>query len=260
MKHERIYGLHAVRHALAGAPAVAERLWVRTGARARPALRVVLELAARAGVPVVERDLPALDRLAGGGRHQGAVLQRRATGGGGGGDSLPQLLALLRAHGAGATVLALDGVQDPRNLGACLRVADAAGAAAVVAPRRRAAALTPAARKVACGGAEAVPLFRVPNLAGALRRLGEHGLWIVGLAAGAPQSLYAWQPADSLVLVLGGEGKGLGRTVRGRCDELVGIPLAGRVESLNVAVAAGIALYHAARHRAAAPAGAAASH
>jgi 23S rRNA (guanosine2251-2'-O)-methyltransferase len=143
----------------------------------------------------------------------------------------------------------LDGVTDPHNLGACLRSADAAGVAAVIVPRDRAAGLTPVVRKVAAGAAESVPLVAVVNLARTLRELKERGLWLVGTADDASSTLYDVDLTGPTVLVLGSEGEGMRRLTREACDQLVSIPMAGAVESLNVSVATGIALFEAVRQR-----------
>jgi 23S rRNA (guanosine2251-2'-O)-methyltransferase len=149
-------------------------------------------------------------------------------------------------------LLVLDGVTDPHNLGACLRTADAAGAAAVVLPKDRSAAVDSVARKVAAGAAEFVPVVTVTNLARALGRLKEAGIWVVGTDGEAPQSLYEADLNRPLALALGAEGEGLRRLTRDTCDFLVRIPMSGQVESLNVSVAAGVALFEAGRQRAAA--------
>ena len=150
-------------------------------------------------------------------------------------------------------LLVLDGVQDPHNLGACLRTADAAGASAVIVPRDRAAGLTPTVRKVASGAAETMPLIQVVNLARTLRWLKEREIWIVGADDQAPKSLFETHLTGALALVLGAEGAGLRRLTRENCDLLVAIPMAGAVESLNVSVAAGVLLFEAARQRSKAP-------
>jgi 23S rRNA (guanosine2251-2'-O)-methyltransferase len=137
----------------------------------------------------------------------------------------------------------LDGVEDPRNLGACLRTADAAGVDAVVVPKDHAAKLTPAAVKTSTGAAETVPVFRAPNLARALAWLKEAGVWIVGADAAAPRSLYQTKLSPPVAMVVGGEGRGVRRLTRDLCDELVYIPMQGTVESLNVSVATGIVLF-----------------
>ncbi len=143
----------------------------------------------------------------------------------------------------------LDGVQDPHNLGACLRSADAAGVAAVIVPRDRAAGLTPVVRKVAAGAAETVPLVAVVNLARTLRELKERGIWLVGTDDAADKTLYDADLTGPLALVMGSEGEGMRRLTRECCDQLVSIPMAGAVESLNVSVAAGVVLFEAVRQR-----------
>jgi 23S rRNA (guanosine2251-2'-O)-methyltransferase len=195
-------------------------------------------LAAR-GVPLERVARADLDRLAEGGVHQGIVVDVAAT---------PEFTvgdfeALVLERGRVLRLLVLDGVEDPRNLGACLRTADAAGIDAVVVPRDHSAKLTAAAIKTSTGAAETVPLFRAPNLARALTWLKEAGVWVVGADAGAPRSLYQSKLAPPVALVLGGEGRGVRRLTRDLCDELVYIPMVGSVESLNVSVATGIVLF-----------------
>jgi len=146
-------------------------------------------------------------------------------------------------------ILILDGVQDPHNLGACLRSADAAGVLAVIIPQDRAVGLTPTVRKIASGAAETVPLVQVTNLARCLRNLQEHGVQLVGLAGEAQKSLYETNLRGKMALILGAEEKGLRRLTREHCDLLVKIPMLGKVESLNVSVAAGICLFEAVRQR-----------
>ncbi|MEY3218848.1 MAG: hypothetical protein RIT27_205 [Pseudomonadota bacterium] len=148
-----------------------------------------------------------------------------------------------------ALLLILDGVQDPHNLGACLRSADAAGAMAVVVPQDRAVGLTPTVRKTACGAADSVPLVQVTNLARCLRTLQQHGVQLIGLAGDAQKSLYQMPLRGKIALILGAEDKGLRRLTREHCDEVVQIPMLGQVESLNVSVAAGICLFEAVRQR-----------
>ena len=146
-------------------------------------------------------------------------------------------------------LLVLDGVTDPHNLGACMRSADAAGVAAVIAPRDRAAGMTPVVRKVAAGAAESVPFVAVVNLARTLRELKEKGVWLVGTADEAERTLYDVDLTGPTAIVMGSEGEGLRRLTRESCDELVRIPMAGAVESLNVSVASGVALFEAVRQR-----------
>jgi 23S rRNA (guanosine2251-2'-O)-methyltransferase len=241
------YGIHAVRVLLARDASRVRRLLV-AGAREDGRLGDLRALAREAGVVVVEADAARLGALAEGGRHQGVVaeLEPRAT------DPETQLEQALESATGAPLLLVLDGVQDPHNLGACLRSADAAGVAAVIVPRDRAAGLTPVVRKVAAGAAETVPLVAVVNLARALRALRERGVWLVGTDDAADRPLYDADLAGPVALVMGSEGEGLRRLTRECCDQLVSIPMAGAVESLNVSVAAGVVLYEAVRQRRAA--------
>jgi 23S rRNA (guanosine2251-2'-O)-methyltransferase len=239
-------GIHAVRVLLSRSPARVRRVLL-AGGRDAGRLAELRVLAERCGVSVTTADAAVLERLAEGGRHQGVVaeIEPRA------GDPETQLEEALEAAAGPPLLLVLDGVQDPHNLGACLRSADAAGVAAVIVPRDRAAGLTPVVRKVAAGAADAVPLVAVVNLARTLRQLKERGVWLVGTDDAADRSLYQADLGGPLALVLGSEGEGLRRLTRECCDQLVSIPMAGVVESLNVSVAAGVALFEAVRQRAA---------
>lgn len=244
MSGSLVYGLHAVRAVLARRPGDVLRLQV-AAARDDARVRELRELAAARGVKVQRADAASLDAATGGAVHQGVVAEVR--------PSAPlnenSLLDLLTGAGERPLVLVLDGVSDPHNLGACLRTADAAGATAVVAPRDRAAGLSPVVRKVAAGAAETVPFAQVTNLARTLRDLKEAGLWIAGLAGDGEKDLYAADLRGPLALVLGSEGRGLRRLTREACDFSLSLPMQGTVASLNVSVAAGIALYEARRQR-----------
>jgi 23S rRNA (guanosine2251-2'-O)-methyltransferase len=193
----------------------------------------------------VRRDGRELDQLSGQERHQGAIARLKPAGIQGEGF----LDELLDKVGPQPFVLVLDGVQDPHNLGACLRSADAAGVHAVVVPRDRAAGLSPTVRKVASGAAETIPLVQVVNLARTLRHLKDRGLWLVGAAGEADKDLYTADFKGPLALVMGSEGEGLRRLTREACDFLVRIPMRGTVESLNVSVATGVLLFEAVRQR-----------
>ena len=243
------YGIHAVRVLLSRQPGRVRRVLL-AGGRDAGRLAEVRALAQQAGVQVASVELAQLDRLAEGERHQGVVAEivPRA------GDPETQLEEALEAAGPVPLLLVLDGVQDPHNLGACLRSADAAGVAAVIVPRDRAAGLTPVVRKVAAGAAESVPLVAVVNLARTLRELKERGLWLVGTDDAADRTLYEADLKGPLGLVMGSEGEGMRRLTRECCDQLVSIPMAGAVESLNVSVATGVALFEAVRQRSAAAA------
>jgi 23S rRNA (guanosine2251-2'-O)-methyltransferase len=240
-----IFGLHAVRTLLQQRPERAELLILQKG-REDARVNELVQLAQSKSIKTEWRDGRELDRLAGSERHQGACLQIRGFGvlGEGALDDLLDATATIAPF-----LLVLDGVQDPHNLGACLRTADAAGVTAVIVPKDRAAGLSATVRKVASGAAETVPLIQVTNLARTLRWLKERDIWIVGTDDQAPQTLYGSKLTGPLAVVLGAEGAGLRRLTRENCDSLVSIPMRGVVESLNVSVAAGVLLYEALRQR-----------
>ena len=240
------YGIHSVRLLLARHPQRVRRVMI-AGGREAGRLAEVRALAQGAGVQVSAADDALLDKLAAGERHQGVVAELVPQAG----DPETQLEEALEAAGDAPLLLVLDGVQDPHNLGACLRSADAAGVAAVIVPRDRAAGLTPVVRKVAAGAAETVPLVAVVNLARTLRELKNRGVWLVGTDDAADRTLYEADLKGPVALVMGSEGEGLRRLTRECCDQLVSIPMAGAVESLNVSVAAGVALFEAVRQRSA---------
>ncbi len=247
MAQEYIYGLHAALAALRQSPERVDALWLDAGRHDRR-IAAVIETAVAARIKFHKVPRAKLDELTGGASHQGVVARIRLVPP----RSENDLAAFLGAIGSTPFLLVLDGVQDPHNLGACLRSAEAAGAHAVILPRDNAASLTPTVHKVASGAAERVPVFQVVNLARALGHLKEAGVWIVGAAADAPQSLYDTDLTGPLALVLGGEGKGLRRLTREHCDVLASLPVLGEVASLNVSVAAGVCLYEALRQRRAA--------
>jgi 23S rRNA (guanosine2251-2'-O)-methyltransferase len=243
---ETLYGLHAVRALLLRGQERIVRLRL-AAARNDPRIRELEELARARGVPTERADESQFKRLLGTAAHQGAMAEV---------STLPpwtenDLLGAL-AGAAQPLLLALDGVQDPHNLGACLRTADACGVLALVVPKDRAAQLTPTVRKVAVGAAETTPVVAVTNLVRALALLKHAGLWVIGAD---PQANKRAQDVDlraGTVLVLGAEGAGLRRLTRDSCDLLVRLPQLGAVESLNVSVAAGMLLYEALRQRGAA--------
>jgi 23S rRNA (guanosine2251-2'-O)-methyltransferase len=194
---------------------------------------------AKRGVRVERVGRADLDRLTDGGVHQGIVVEVTPAAE----FSIGDFEELVVQRGRALRLLVLDGVEDPRNLGACLRTADAAGIDAVVVPKDHSAKLTAVAVKTSTGAAETVPVYRAPNLAQALRWLKEAGVWVVGADGEAPRSLYETKLAPPVAMVLGGEGRGVRRLTRDLCDELVHIPMSGTVESLNVSVATGIVLF-----------------
>jgi len=198
--------------------------------------------AERAGVRLMRVPTKRLDGFYGGGRHQGVVARvevRNSV------ESLDEILAPIEKP----LLLVLDGITDPHNLGACLRVANAAGAHAVIAPKDRAAGINPTVSKVASGAAEATPYLMVTNLARSLAQIKEKNVWIVGADERADKTLYEADLPDSIAWVLGAEGEGMRRLTRESCDLLVRVPMRGEVESLNVSVAAGICLFESVRRR-----------
>ena len=242
MSLKTLFGFHAVSVRLKTAPASVSEVHVDP-ARRDQRMRQLVERAAAAKVRVLDSDDARLTQLAGTPRHQGVVA--RVT-------PLPQthsLDDLLDAVQGPPLLLALDGVTDPHNLGACLRVADGAGVHAVVAPKDHAVGLNATVAKVASGAAETVPYLMVTNLARCLNELKERDILIVGTADDAPITLYQAELRGPLALVLGAEGSGLRQLTRKTCDLLVRIPMLGAVESLNVSVAAGVCLYEARRQR-----------
>lgn len=239
-----IFGLHAVRTLLQQRPERAALLILQKD-RKDARVNELVQLAQARSIKTEWRDGRELDRMAGDERHQGACLQIRSVGVLGEGA----LDDLLDAATTPPFLLVLDGVQDPHNLGACLRTADAVGVTAVIVPKDRAAGMSATVRKVASGAAETVPLIQVTNLARTLRWLKEREIWIVGTDDQAEHSLYSSKLTGPLAVVLGAEGSGLRRLTRENCDALVSIPMRGVVESLNVSVATGVLLYEALRQR-----------
>ncbi len=244
MDDEIIYGQHAVASLLDSAPERILEVWLQRGRDNRLSARIRARFG-DAAVPLHVLPRPRLDGLLGDARHQGvAVRARRAR--------QVDLRSILAGVGPATLLVLLDGVQDPRNLGAVLRCADAAGAGAVIYPRSRGVGLTPAARKSASGAADSVPAVAVANLARAMSELAAAGVRLVGTAADAAAELYASDLTGPLGLVLGAEDGGLRRLTREHCDSLMRLPMLGRVQSLNVSVAAGVCLYEALRQRRAA--------
>jgi 23S rRNA (guanosine2251-2'-O)-methyltransferase len=243
MSTQRIYGLHTLRALLTRAPERVLRVYLQQGRSDRRAAEIEA-LAAASGRPLERVDRQRLYGWVGEVAHQGVVADIAALAP----MSEAQFYEQLGAQRE-ALVLALDGVQDPHNLGACLRTADACGVLAVIVPRDRAATLNATARKVAAGAAETTPVVTVTNLARALKLIKDAGLWIVGADALAAQPAADIDLRGGRCLVLGSEGTGLRELTRRSCDWLVSLPNLGAVESLNVSVAAGMLLYEALRQR-----------
>jgi 23S rRNA (guanosine2251-2'-O)-methyltransferase len=244
-KRNYVYGLHALNAALERAPERLLELWIAE-ARDDNRARQLKDRAEKAGIHVQTVSADALNKLVGEVVHQGAVGSMRPLKGWDEHD----LTAALKQLTTDPLLLILDGVTDPHNLGACLRTADAAGANAVIITKDRAAAVDGVVRKVAAGAAEFVPVATVTNLARTLESLKERGIWVVGTDGEAGQAIYSADLKRPIALVLGAEGAGMRRLTRDKCDFLVRIPMAGHVSSLNVSVAAGIALFEVLRQRA----------
>lgn len=244
MARQVVYGWHTVLHMLEAAPERVLEIHVQ-GDRDDARARRLNEQVAVTGTHVQVQARAQLDALASGGTHQGIVAVVRPSAEQGE-DALMDRVA---ERGDALLLLVLDGVQDPHNLGACLRTADGAGCDGVVVPKRRAVGLTDTVRKVASGAAETVPVYRVTNLARALANLGEAGVWRVATSDQADKTLFEQDLPGPLALVMGGEARGVRRLTAERCDALASLPMRGAVSSLNVSVATGIALYEALRRR-----------
>jgi 23S rRNA (guanosine2251-2'-O)-methyltransferase len=241
-----IHGFHAITAKLRHAPDDVKEILVAEG-RQDGRMRDLLKLAEAAGVRVVPTDAARLDGLTGAtgrnSRNQGVVAKVAAQ------AKHVTLDDVLDGLTEPALLLVLDSITDPHNLGACLRVADAAGAHAVIAPKDKACGLNATAIKVASGAADTVPYVVVTNLARSLREMQERGIWVIGADGGAERELYAVDQKVSCAWVLGAEGDGMRRLTRETCDELARIPMHGSVESLNVSVSAGICLFESRRQR-----------
>jgi 23S rRNA (guanosine2251-2'-O)-methyltransferase len=236
-----VFGFHAVLARLRADPKSVIEIFLdetRNDARGKD----LVAMAERAGLRVMRVPTKRLDGFYGGGRHQGVVARVEVKNVA---DDLNEILEQVK----NPLLLVLDGVTDPHNLGACLRVANAAGAHAVIAPRDRAAGITPVVSKVASGAAEATPYLMVTNLARTLTELKERNIWVVGADERADKTLYEADLPQSIAWVLGAEGEGMRRLTRESCDLLVRIPMRGEVESLNVSVSAGICLFESVRRR-----------
>lgn len=240
---EIIYGIHAVQALLERDPQRFLDVFILKGREDKRLMSVIHELE-NLGIPVQIANRQWLDKQTEGAVHQG-IVARIKEGRQYQENDLPDVLDSVQTP----FLLVLDGVTDPHNLGACLRSADAAGVTAVIVPRDKSAPLNATVKKVACGAAESMPLIRVTNLARTLRWLQEQNIWIVGTAGEADHTLYQSKLSGPMALVMGAEGEGMRRLTREHCDELISIPMAGTVSSLNVSVATGICLFEAVRQR-----------
>ena len=236
-----IYGVLPVIEALRSGARRIERIVMAEGAR-HERLREVFDLAKRARIPVRKEPRIALDRLAAGANHQGVIAIAAAA-------SYADEEGLLERITPQSLFILLDGVEDPHNLGAIIRTAECAGASAVVIPERRAAHVTEVVAKTAAGATEYLPVARVTNLAAFIEKLKQHNVWVVGVEASGDMDYTRYDYRGAVAVVFGGEGHGLHRLVRERCDMTVSIPMRGRITSLNVSVAVGVVLFEALRQR-----------
>jgi 23S rRNA (guanosine2251-2'-O)-methyltransferase len=245
MSKQVLFGFHAVTVRVKTAPQSVHEVHVDSSRRdAR--MRGFAERVREAGIKLIDSDDERLTKLAGGTRHQGVVARVEVLAKL---HSIDEVLEQVEAVGVAPLVLVLDGVTDPHNLGACLRVADGAGAHAVLAPKDHAVGLNATVSKVASGAGETMPYLMVTNLARSLNELKERDLRVIGLSDDATQTIYDIDLSGPVALVMGAEGPGMRQLTRKTCDELVSIPMLGAVESLNVSVAAGVCLYEALRQR-----------
>ena len=238
MKNTMIYGLHAIEARLQKKEPGITKLYLQKNRRDKRAQKII-DLAQKKHVTIESVDLKTIETFVGDARHQGVVAEIKAQ------ENLNEndLYSLLESLDVPPFLLILDGVQDPHNLGACLRTADAAGVHAVIVPKDNAVGITPSVSKVASGAAETVPFFQVTNLSRTMRDLKEQGIWMIGSAGEATDSLFQAKLTGPTEIVMGAEGSGRRRLTKENCDQLLHIPMQGSVASLNVSVATGIFLF-----------------
>jgi 23S rRNA (guanosine2251-2'-O)-methyltransferase len=244
MSGELLFGIHSIDAALTHDPTNILELYFEANSE-NPRVRELSDRARELGLKPHARDKAALDRMTGGARHQGAVARYKAPPP----RSESDLAGLVEQAGNDALLLVLDGVTDPHNLGACLRSAEGAGVTAVIVPKDKAAGITPTVRTASAGAADRIAFFAVTNLARTLKNLKQQGVWLAGLAGDASEDFYRLDLKGPLAIVMGSEGEGMRRLTRESCDYLAHIPMRGSVESLNVSVATGVALFEALRQR-----------
>ncbi|TPH17815.1 23S rRNA (guanosine(2251)-2'-O)-methyltransferase RlmB [Litorilituus lipolyticus] len=245
---EIVFGIHAINALINSAPERFIELWLLKG-REDERLLPIINLARKYGISAQMVQRKVLDDKCKGEQHQG-VVARVKPGKVLSENDLDDIISLAEKQNKSPFLLILDGVTDPHNLGACLRNADAAGVQAIIVPKDNAAKITGTVRKVAVGAAETVPLVQVTNLARTMKHIQKMGVWIVGTAGETDTCLYDVKLSGPIALVMGAEGKGMRRLTRENCDQLVKLPMAGSVSSLNVSVATGICLFEMVRQRA----------
>ncbi len=244
MNLTRIFGTHAVQSALDYSPEKIHQCWLDKSRQDRR-WQIIFEQLVKLKIPINQADRKQLDRLAKSNNHQGLLIEME----------LPQLRseqdlkAAIQKLESPPFYLVLDHIQDPHNLGACLRTADAAGVHGVIITKDQAVGLTPTVCKVASGAAETVPFYQVTNLSRTLRWMKQQNIWVIGAAGEAEKLAYQMDLTGALALVIGAEGKGLRRLIKEQCDMLIKLPMHGQVQSLNLSVATGVLLYEALRQR-----------
>lgn len=244
MSTELLIGIHSVEAALNYDAANITEIYVENGQQ-NPRVRDLAERARDMGIKPHARDKADLDRMTGGGRHQGIAAMYKTPPA----RNENELPALIEAAGKDALFLVLDGVTDPHNLGACLRSAEAAGVTAVIVTKDKAVGITPTVRRASAGAADRVPFVAVTNLARTMRSLRDAGVWLTGLAGDGEASLYQVDLKGAVGIVMGSEGEGMRRLTREACDHIARIPMRGSIDSLNVSVATGVALFEVLRQR-----------
>ncbi|MGJ0492106.1 23S rRNA (guanosine(2251)-2'-O)-methyltransferase RlmB [Methylobacter sp.] len=244
MKLTKLFGIHAVQAALDYSPKKINKAWIDTQRQDKRLMQIIDDLLSL-GIEPEKTDRKKLDRFAEGNNHQGIVIEVEMPAE----LSESDLKQAVESLTGTALLLVLDNVQDPHNLGACLRTADATGVQGVIITKDNATGITPTVCKVASGAAETVPVYQVTNLSRTLRWLKDQGIWIMGAAGAATQTVYQTDLTVPLAVVVGAEGKGLRRLTQEQCDFLVKLPMLGQVESLNLSVATGVLLYEAVRQR-----------
>lgn len=244
---ELVFGIHAVNALMDSAPERFIEIWLLKG-REDERLMSIINMARKLGISAQMVQRKVLDEKSEGEQHQG-VIARVKQGKVFTENDLDDIINKANTQGIPPFLLILDGVTDPHNLGACLRNADASGVQAIIVPKDNAARITPTVRKVAVGAVESVPLVQVTNLSRTMKQLQELGVWIIGTAGETDTCLYDVKLSGPMALVMGAEGKGMRRLTRENCDQLVKLPMAGKVSSLNVSVATGICLFEIVRQR-----------
>jgi 23S rRNA (guanosine2251-2'-O)-methyltransferase len=244
MKSSKLFGLHSVQAAIDYSPGKIIRVWIDEQRIDKRLGKIIDDLAAL-GIEPEKTDRKKLDRLADGNNHQGIAVEVTMPGE----LSESDLKTMVENLSGTALLLVLDNVQDPHNLGACLRTADATGVQGVIITKDNATGITPTVCKVASGAAETIPVYQVTNLSRTLRWLKSEGIWVMGSAGEAEQTLYQADLTVPMALVVGAEGTGIRRLTKENCDLLIKLPMLGQLESLNLSVATGVFLYEAVRQR-----------